>query len=231
MWGAFMKILPGIILLVLDFIFSIFLIFAGGYVFYDILNKLWGKKEQILIVPPLLTFRFAFFFVFQSIFMIIMCKNLLLLGVNEINDKNVEILLYILIVTLVIGLTMSLCTYTQFYKDKIQRRRFGHLFKPQLFSYEEISEVRVDIFRNTRGIIFLRYYLIFNNKTKINLNIMELHKGAFGTKKVTKFNDILRIEKNISGRVPHFISDDAVYELEKYQIYLKDDIRKKFRIK
>ncbi|MFL0269296.1 hypothetical protein [Candidatus Clostridium radicumherbarum] len=225
-----METLLGAILLALDFIFSIFLFFAGGYAFYGILNKLWGKKEQILIIPPFLTFRFASFFVFQNIIFIIMCRYLLLFNANEINDKNIQVLIYILIVTLIIGLIMSLCSYTQFYKDRIYRRSVSHMFKLQKYSYGEISEVRVNTFRGARGIIFLRYYVIFNNKTKINLNTMELHKGGFGTKKVTKFNDIMNIEKNISERVPHFISEDAVYELEKYYVYLKSDTHKKFRI-
>ncbi|WP_291640250.1 hypothetical protein, partial [Clostridium sp.] len=75
----------------------------------------------------------------------------------------------------------------------------------------------------------LRYYLIFHNKNKINMNIMELHKGGFGTKKVTSFNNILRVEKYIPRRVPHYISKDAIYELESNHIFLKDNIYKKYR--
>ena len=104
-----------------------------------------------------------------------------------------------------------------------------HLFKPKLFSYEEISEVRIDTFVNARGIIFLRYYLKFNNKIKININTMELHKGGIGTKKVTNFNNILRVEKYISEKTPHFISDGAIYELESNCIFIKNIIRKKFK--
>ncbi|MBC8062440.1 MAG: hypothetical protein H7Y18_17485 [Clostridiaceae bacterium] len=197
--------------------------------FYNILNKLWGSKEQILIVPPFFVFKLASFLVFQNIIMIINSKYDLIFAISDINEQNAQLSLNVLIVTLIVGPIIFLCTYTQFCKDMIYRRNLLHLFKPQLFSCEEISEVRIDTFTSVRGLIFLRYYLIFNNKNKININIMELHKGEFGTKKVTSFKNILGVEKYIPRKIPHFISEDAIYELESNHIYLKDNIYKKFQ--
>lgn len=226
---VYMSVYIGIILLILDVSISIVLFFAGGYMFYNILNKLWGRKEQILIVPPFFVFRFASFLVFQNIIMIINFKYDLLFDISDINMQNVEFLLNVLITTLIIQSVIVICTYTQFCKDTIYKRSLLHLFKPKSFSYEEISEVRIDTFKSARGLIFLRYYLILNNKNKIDLNIMELHKGKFGTRKVTSFKNILGVEKYISRKIPHFISQEAIYELARNHIYLEDNIYKKFQ--
>jgi len=215
-----MGIWQGIILLILDFILSILLIFVGGYLFSAILNKIWGNKEQILIVPPFFTFRFASVFVFQSIIMILMLGYQIRYNEYEINVINDDSILHILMVVLLIGIIVTLCTYTQLCKNRIYRRSIIHLFKPKLYSYEDVIEIKVNTFKNSRGIIFLRYYLIFNDNYKINLNTMEIHKGGFGNN--IGFNSIIKIEKNIPAKIPHYITDEAINELLKHNIHIKD---------
>lgn len=215
-----MGIWVGILLLILDFILSILLIFTGGYIFYNILNNMWGTKEQILLVPPFLTFRLAPVFVFQSIIMILMLRYELLYDAYEINVSNAENLLHIFIVISLIGVIIALCTYTQLCKDKIYRRSITHLFKPKLYAYEDVCEVKVNTFKSARGIIFLKYYLIFNDNFKIDLNARGLHKGEFGNN--NGFSSIFKIERNIPTTIPHYITDEAVNELWKYNIHLKD---------
>lgn len=195
------------------------LIYFGDYFTYWLI-RIFYLKDGVIVVPS--------FFACNGGLLIFVCILLL-------TCLNIEGLMPFFVAATIVIFYGTFLSFSIIKDDKIIHRSIFHLFG-KVYSYDDIIKVQVFI-RPNYNYRFpccdkLRYIIEMKDRTKIDINTLQLQKRPIRDKKGTiSLKNIFFIESKIGRYIPHTITSDAYHELNSSYVNLTDDFRRKFKIK
>lgn len=207
------------------------LLLRGGYISYWLIRKVFLNDKTIIIVPSFFFFNFGLLFFICTLGLTIIFADTMLTGPYKIN--NAAIIMPLLIILTCICFWGSFFSFSIFEDEKIICRNIFHIHK-KTFNYSDIIKVKVYIQYHNMYLTLnrLRYVIELKDRTKIDINTLQLHKRQIKDKRGTiSLKKILLIESKIGRYVPHTITSDAYHELNSSYINLTDDFHKRFKNK
>lgn len=195
------------------------LIYFGGYFTYWLI-RLFHLKDGVIVVPS--------FFACNGGFSLFICILLL-------TCLNIEGLMLFLVAATIVIFYGTFLSFSIIKDDKIIHRSIFHLFG-KVYSYDDIIKVQVFIRPNYNyrlpGYDKLRYIIEMKDRTKIDINTLQLQKRPIRDIKGTiSLKSIFSIESKIGRYIPHSITSDAYHELNSSYVNPTDDFKRKFKKK
>lgn len=196
---------------------ALLLFFFGDYFTYWLI-RIFYLKDGVIVVPS--------FFACNGGVLIFVC-------ILFLTCLNIEGLMPFFVAVTIVTFYGTFLSFSIIKDDKIIHRSIFHSFG-KVYSYDDIIKVQVFVRYNYRLPDWgkLRYIIEMKDRTKIDINTLQLQKRPIRDKKGTiSLKNIFSIESKIGRYIPHTITSDAYHELNSSYVNLTDDFRRKFKIK
>lgn len=193
------------------------LIYFGDYFTYWLI-RIFYLKDGVIVVP-------SFFACNGGVFIFVCILFLTCLKIDGLMPFFVAATIVIFYGTFF--------SFSIIRDDKIIHKSIFHLFG-KVYSYDDIIKVQVFVRYNYRLPDWgkLRYIIEMKDRTKIDINTLQLQKRPIRNKKGTiSLKNIFSIESKIGRYIPHTITSDAYHELNSSYVNLTDDFKRKFKIR